>query len=177
MNNFEGSFLILLSLSPLVAFSCHLVLERLVRPSRPEFSPLHLAVIAVSGGGVFTLAISWQIFISRLETGSSSAFVFVILVYGCLALTYFQCFAMTETARRIRILQELVLRGPCRYEELKSRYGPSDMFSVRLKRLQEWGQIRHEGNHLLLKSRLLYGIALILHAWAVVLGFKSWEDE
>ena len=163
-------YLVLLLFSPVTTFICHIFLQRCVRLKLP---PLAVALLGLLAGFVLTLSIVWFAFVRELEMGKAPALIYACLVYGGLSFCYFQLFGMTETARRIHILKDLALNGPASYEDFKHRYGPSDMLSVRLERLLEWGQLIREGERYRLKSRTLYRIALLIRAWAVLLGFKK----
>lgn len=99
--------------------------------------------------------------------------LFTVLVIAGLSFSYFQLFAMTETARRIRILRELFLRGSMTLKEFQSEYGPSGILSVRLERMVTLGQLGRSGVRYQLKGRLLLWVGNVMSFWSRVLGYSE----
>lgn len=94
-----------------------------------------------------------------------------LLVYTLMGYIYFHFFNMTETARRIRIMTELHVRGPMKAAEIVRAYDDGDITDVRIERLLSMGQIEEKGGRYLLKGRLLYMVALALHYWGSAIGY------
>ena len=92
------------------------------------------------------------------------------MTYALLAYSYFHIFNMGETARRVRMLSELMERGSLSALELKSLYDAAAMLDRRMERLVALGQVRLEGGRVVLKSRMLYRAASVMDWWGRVLG-------
>ena len=173
-------YLILLSCSPVLAFISHMVLARVISGFKwGKLSPLIISVVAVLTGFAIIGAGAWQLSLRHMPAGSErfAAILYGLAVYSGLSFSYFQLFAMTETARRIRILSELELRGPLKRHEITGRYSANDILSVRLERLLTWRQLERADNRYILKGRFLYRIAKIMESWAWVLGFLKDQHQ
>ena len=173
--DFQIHYLVVLFCSPLFAFISHLTFARLVSLLKLKPSPLLIAALGVLLGYFVGGIIVWRTMLESMANNSDRfwAALYGTLVYGGLAFSYFQFFAMTETARRIRILYELKLCGKTTRNEIESRYGAENMLSLRLERLIAWKQLRCADDRYLLKGRALYYIARIIEAWAKLLGFST----
>jgi hypothetical protein len=90
-----------------------------------------------------------------------------------LAFCYFQVFAMTETARRLRILYELYTRKDTTLSQLDAEYGALRMLETRLARMVEIGQLGYDGQRYTLRRTLLLRVGQLMSFWAKVLGFKG----
>ena len=99
-----------------------------------------------------------------------SALAFSIAFNFCAAYIYFIVFSMGETARRIRIVIEIRRRGTLPETALDSIYGGSEVISKRLERLVNTGQLSFDGQTFRLRGKLLYAGAIIVDAWAKILG-------
>lgn len=81
--------------------------------------------------------------------------VYITLVYGLAAYTYFHFFNISETSRRIRLLT-LLSRGGMDGRELAARYDPWGALGRRLGRLSGLGELKErEGRFSLARRRLL----------------------
>lgn len=167
------SYLILLLLSPLVAFCLHFLLIRVARFFSHEISPLPVALFAVLCGLPVVGWGSWEIYLKDLVDFQERFWgvLYALLVYGGLAFSYFQTFAMTETARRIRILRELYSRGRVTLRELESEYSGANMLAVRLERMVALNQLTQRQDRYWVKGRLLLGVGKIMEVWARLLKF------
>ncbi len=167
-------YLILLFFSPVAAFGVHFCLAWMTRPWQNQGSSLVVAAVAVLIGGWGVLFAGWRIYLNGL--GASERFwgvAYGVLVYGGLSFSYFQLFAMTETARRIRIVRELFLRGPLPIEELRVDYGADKMLAIRFDRMVALGQLVQQGDHYVVGGKLLLVVGKIMAGWAKVLGFQK----
>lgn len=90
---------------------------------------------------------------------------------------YFQIFNVGETARRIRILQEISERGPMTGEELQEILKKEDGVGVRLERLCELGQLQKKDGAYFIRGRVLYRGSLGVDFWRRILGLKSFRDS
>lgn len=95
---------------------------------------------------------------------------YAVLVYGLLAYSYFHVFNMGETARRVRMLVELTEHGAIRTEDLRSFYNTEIMLERRIERLISLGQLKADGERLILSSKRLYFAASVMSLWCTVLG-------
>lgn len=138
-------------------------------------TPLAVALRAVLSGYVVMnfLSLKHVILLKGFHFGIFFYFLYGTLVYGGLAFSYFQFFAMTETARRIRILRAAYESEGLFIADLKKSYDAEDMLSVRLDRLVTWKQLKMNEGRFVLASHTLHRIAKIIDAWAVVLGFSK----
>ncbi len=105
------------------------------------------------------------------------AFFYSLIVFNLLGYSYFHLFNMSETARRIRLLTELVASGPIRKEELSSIYSEQSMFDVRINRLKSLGQIKEINGRYVLGQRPLYLAARAVNLWARVLGMPIYKSD
>jgi hypothetical protein len=85
---------------------------------------------------------------------------------------------MSETARRIRMLLQLRLKGALQPQEIREDYSPVSMVKVRLNRLVETGQIikRSDGQYYIARFFLLR-VSFLIAAWRSLLGFEQRRRE
>ena len=168
-------YLFILLASPVFAFLVHLALVRLCSLLKLHFNPLLVAGFSVLAGLFLMSFVWWRWALSSIWEPSERlwAYVYGFIVYNKLAFCYFQLFAITETALRIRILRELRSEGKTRRSDLHHRYGAADMLSVRLMRLEQWGSLKSSNHRYLLSGCFLYAVAKVIDWWAGVLGFKK----
>lgn len=106
----------------------------------------------------------------RLGTAAANLVLYLALTYG-----YFHFVNLGETARRIRLLRELVeAPGPLTRAEVLARYDGRSIVAVRLGRLLRKGQVRLEGGRYVIGRPLMLGMArLIVGLKLLVLGRRS----
>jgi hypothetical protein len=126
-----GSLLFLLSL-PVIAFTLHVVGRRL--PPFRRFAPLKLAAYS-AGGAIVVAGGGW----SWLEGSLVSTSGILVALWLCplLAHLYFNFFALSETARRIRLLVNLKLQS----RTSPTIYSADSVIQVRIDRMVELHQI------------------------------------
>ncbi|MFH0983982.1 MAG: hypothetical protein V1882_00445 [Candidatus Omnitrophota bacterium] len=168
-------YLSLLFFSPLFIFLTHMVVARSSMALRLKIQPLMTGVFAVVITFAWVASLAWLSFLGRIPafSGMGVAVLYGILTYTGLAFCYFQVFAMTETARRLRILYELYTRKETTLSQLDADYGASRMLETRLARMVEIGQLGYDGQRYTLRRTLLLRVGQLMSFWAKVLGFKS----
>lgn len=159
-------FLILLT-SPLLMLLVQMLLGRLLPKDVPR-QFVALLCVAVAGGMVLVAIARLSVLHGRGPAGI--LWPYCVIVYACLGYSYFHAFNMSETARRIRILYEILKAGSIEVRILDSRYGPQEMLDIRISRLIETGQIRQQGQRLVIRGRLLYVAARLLNLWHSLLA-------
>ncbi len=170
----KGFYLILLLISPLGVLLTHIPFARVLNRIHPRLSPLYTTAFVILDVYFIIQVFAWALYLRHLPLQEAVfGFIYGTFVYGGLAFSYFQFFAMTETARRIRILRELHDKGPVTRDELASRYGADQMLGIRLNRMVELGQLEKEGGRFKVKGRLLLYVAKLMSTWARVLGFSK----
>lgn len=169
----KWDYLLVLFFSPFFVFISHLFLARLFTSLKVKSSPLFVAALAVLVGAILLGAMSWNYFTKDFVSLSARSVItlYGLIVYGCLAFSYFQLFAMTETARRIYILRELHSKTLSR-KQIQSHYGEGEILSVRLERLVAWNQLVRSDNRYVIKGKFLLCVAKSMDVWARALGFR-----
>ncbi len=168
------AFLILLVASPVIVFALHIAAVRVLRKFRPDAAPLPVAILTCFAGLVPTAVLLWYFHLRFLEAGELTwPIVYALVVYACLAFCYFILFTMSETARRIHILRKLCERGPVPAAELEAEYDAKDMLSVRLGRMVALRQLSFKEGRFFLSARLMWCVARLIFAWALLIGFKK----
>lgn len=168
-------YLSILFFSPFFIFLTHIVVARTSTALRLKVQPLMTGVIAVVITFIGLALLTWIGFLGRIpaSSGVGVAILYGMLTYGGLAFCYFQVFAMTETARRLRILYELYTRKETSLSQLEAEYGASRMLETRLARMVEIGQLDYDGPRYTLRRTLLLRVGQLMSFWAKVLGFKG----
>lgn len=168
-------YLVLLALSPLFMFLLHMATGRLYMALKLEkASPLVSAIWAIGLGVVLIAVLSWRLFLGSLNGGEQ----IVAILYGALVLiflsgAYYILFAMTEAARRIKILQEIYRKGQMTAEEMNRIYGSDSLFSIRIERLLALNQIEKKDDRYYLKGNGLYAVAFLVSFWSRILKFSK----
>jgi hypothetical protein len=87
-----------------------------------------------------------------------------VLIYLCFCYVYFHFNNMGETARRIRLLRELVSAGrPLALAEITERYGANEIVERRLGRLLAAGQVREVAGRYIVADRSVYLMAQLVN--------------
>ncbi len=171
----EMHYLVLLAASPVLIFFVHMMTGRLYVKLNLRSSPLISAVWAILiSVGALAFA-SWKFFLGPLGNPSEQAVavIYGILVVACLGGSYYILFAMTEAARRIKILQEVYHHGTVAMDEINREYGADQLFSVRLERLLALRQLKKKDGRYYLQGKILYRVALLVSFWSRLLRFSQ----
>lgn len=157
------AWLVLLCGSPLVFFTCHVLLQR----ARPGATPQGVALKACALGVLVVVGASlvWQ---PQLTAG-----LYAALVAGAIGYAYFHLFNMSETARRIRILREIHQAGTLPVAAVHGLYEGDELIQRRLERMVTLGQIDLREQRYVLKGQTLYRAAQVVAAWRWLLGFQD----
>jgi hypothetical protein len=165
-----AALLALLVASPLWILLSHMVLARVFTRMPPQL----VAIAAALAGAlptvllIGTLAAPGPPALLRMPFAAT----YVVVVYVCIAYSYFHLFNMSETARRIRILRELHAAGSLTAEEISRRYSGASVLETRFDRLLATGQLRMRAGRFVGAGRLLYMAACLVRAWRLVLGLE-----
>lgn len=171
----EGGFLFLFILAgtPLWIMALQAILTRIGLLRAPGQGA---ALISSGLAALPVAALLWAVCLGSLEgAGLITAALYAALLFTLLAYSYFHLFNMSETARRIRMLIEL-RDGEMTLEELKSVYNSRVMLEARLERLVAMGQVRIEGDKVVLASGKLLVAARAMDLWCRALGLPSFRD-
>jgi hypothetical protein len=141
-------------------------------------SPQSVTILAMLLGYLPALLVASLLFGS--QWGFTSA-LYAFLLYSFVAYTYFHVFNMSETSRRIRMLQAIDRRGVDTVEKLHAIYNDDEMTRVRLDRLVALGQIELKdgvyfarGKMFSRTGKLLYGVSLVLGTpWKSIERFNA----
>ncbi len=113
----------------------------------------------LAAGAVATAGLTvWAGLAAELSAGDlSGAFLANLATYVALGYGYIHFLNLGQTARRVRLLRELVDAGePLSRAELLKRYSAADIVRVRLARLEEGGQVvRRDGQLFIGKPTVL----------------------
>lgn len=165
-----GRYLGALLLSPAVVLAVHAALCRLVRRAGGGQASQRTALSAVALALPIIALAAWHVrlrYAPRVDVAWEA--LYGLLVYGGLSYSYFHVFNISETSRRLRILQEVWSGADL--ASLEAACAPSDQVSVRLQRLTDMGELRLTGGRYVLASRRLLIAAIALETWARILGF------
>ena len=108
----------------------------------------------------------------------SALMVYCLIVYNTVMYSYFHLFNMSETARRIRILLNVLEHGMLRQEEIGAFYSPRDMVMVRLERLVLMGWLqRNSAGRYLIGSEWALHLAQGFRLMRKIMGFSVEKSE
>jgi len=158
-------------LSPLIVLVIHMAAARVSRnPSRQK-----VALGSIIFGYVPLLLLLYVPVCGAMPGVSEAlrAGAYCLIVYSCLAYTYFHFFNMSETSRRIRILHEIYAKGLLPVDNIPVLYKTSDVVHLRFKRLVEMGQLKYEGGLYSIDGRILYIAAVVVSSWRTLLRFPD----
>lgn len=156
-------------LSPLFVYIIHALLIRLVKDKSLQLTAIFSALL-----GNIPLFLIILIYLIKSNIAVSEVIISVIysmIIYNALAYVYFHVFNMSETARRIHILINLVKTGRMEKQCLAMEYNAKDIVSVRLDRLVSMKQLRREGDVYKVNKGFLLLAARIYSIWVRLLGF------
>mgnify|MGYP001766924597 CR=1 FL=1 len=148
-------------------FGVQVVLTRLSRGGSPQGTCVRAAALALLPVGFAALWLGGP----ASSAERAWAAVYCGLAYVCIAYSYFHLFNMSETARRIRLLREILIQGPLGMEQLLSLYRGEEVMSRRIERLLETSQLIEQNGRYRVRGRLLLRAARVVFAWRRLLGF------
>lgn len=166
-----AALLAVLASSPLWILMTHSVVSRLLRTSSPQLVAATACLLGLVPTALFAEMLGVPGFAS-LATRSIEV-VYFMIVYTCIAYSYFHLFNLSETGRRVRILRELRAAGSLTAQEISSRYSTALVIEVRLDRLVAAGQLELRGGRYVNPGWLLRTAAYAVGAWRLVLGFEG----
>jgi len=151
---------------PVISFGFNIIMQVLTFKSIHSL-PLLKSIYSGFITGLIVLFVCHICFSNRfIQSGGYLLANFII--YSLLGYCYFNFVCLGETARRIRILRELLDAGEgLSYDELLKRYNAKDIVEVRIKRLLTNGQI------VLKDGRYFIGKPVVL-GMAKAVGLLKW---
>jgi hypothetical protein len=166
-----AAFVAILAISPAWIVLTHATLSRLC----PR-SPAQLVAMAAGFAGAWPTALLTCAAASLcprdlLEKPVEA--VYGVVVYTCVAYSYFHLFNMSETARRIRILSEIYRSGSLTADQLSRLYDAAAVLGMRLDRLLATRQLVRRADRFVNAGRSFYAVACLIRAWRLVLGFEQ----
>lgn len=170
--NSEIRIVIILSCAPLINLLLHMILARSFR----NLSPQIVAIKSIFLGYILLFLLLWLFVfptVIYLPSHIVTILVYCFLVYTLLSYTYFHFFNMSETARRIRILNEIYKAGSLPIQNMEVLYNTSDIVDLRLKRLIAMKQLRYEDGYYSLHGKILYIAGRVILWWRKVLGLNE----
>lgn len=79
---------------------------------------------------------------------------------------------MSETARRIKLLIGIKKGAINKKDDILKYYNYNNTLIIRLKRLEELGQIKKINGRYILKGKLLFYVSYLIVLFRNILGFK-----
>ncbi|MFA7254789.1 MAG: hypothetical protein WC133_01655 [Candidatus Omnitrophota bacterium] len=156
-------FQLLLVFSPAILLGIHVLANRAAIFFKVPLSSQIVALLSVGMGYGVICFFSWEIYLkclTRVELWSGV--VYMLLVYAGFSYSYFHIFNMSETARRIKILSDLLIAESLDQPAVKPQLAATEQISLRLERLLALGQVRKSGDRYFLRNRCLWFAAVIL---------------
>ena len=164
-------FVLLIILSPLGLLAFHTLAVRLSTALKTKTSNQKQLIECIL---LFNLPMLYSCYlIFGFSAGAIGFYLYELIVYNSFAYFYFHFFNMSETARRIKILVSIYnkkIRGP---KDFKAFYDTDKALSIRLKRLEQLGQLKKKGAVYMIKGRLLYYVSFLIPVFRSLLGFKE----
>jgi hypothetical protein len=165
-----AAFLTVLVVSPLWILLTHAALSRLFPSGAVQ---LVAAAAGLAGAGpTALLTCSAASLCPRAIPEKPVEAIYGVVVYACVAYSYFHLFNMSETARRIRILSEIYRAGSLNAAQLSSLYDGAAVLGMRLDRLLATRQLARRADRFVNVGRGFYVAARLIRAWRLVLGFE-----
>lgn len=168
--------LLLLIASPFMIFAVHVILSRI----NPKLSPQIVALMAMVTTYLPLGFLLWIFVFCHIPLNSSAficAVIYALMVYSCIAYSYFHVFNMSETARRIRIFYEIYKAGALPADRIISMYSSAEIVEIRLQRLLATGQLALQNGSYVMKGSFLYYVAVVVFAFRSLLGFESKKQK
>jgi len=173
------NFLILLAATPILLAVMLAVVTRIFTISRRGLSSQVVVIICAMLGNVPMGAAAWFFYFGRVSSAEEfvTGIIYFLLTYNALAYSFFHIFNMSDTARRIKILNEInAAGGKLKISGLSASYSSGEMLTNRIKRLLDSRQIVRQGDRYVLNSPLLYYAAKAVNLWGRVLGLASMKS-
>jgi hypothetical protein len=156
-------FQLCLLFSPIILLGIHAVASRTIIFLGATLSPQAVAFLSVGIGYGVIGFLSWGIYFHYLYgIDLLRAISYMLLVYAGFSYSYFHIFNMSETARRIKILSDLLIAGPLDVDTVRSRLTANEQISVRMERLLSLRQVKKVGDRYLIRGRSLWLAAVVL---------------
>ncbi len=166
----EVRLLLILLSTPFIVFIVHVILIRV----RPGISRQLTAVQAILASAAPLALTTWSFALKDFSPPEMlPAILYSLILYGCLANTYFHFFNMSETARRIRILYEVYRAGSLSPTVFESLYKTTDIINIRLIRLVDMKQLRQEEGVYMIGRKTLLRAAQFVVIWRRLLGLET----
>jgi len=127
----------------------------------------------------FAVFLALQFLLSpAIKDSSAGFFISNLLIYSALGYCYFHFINLGETARRIRMLNEIYhSEGGLSDEDILKRYNSNMIVDLRLKRLLSNNQLSFLNNrYFVKKSLMLYITKAIVFMKLILMGKKSEFD-
>jgi len=166
--------------SPLIALGIDVLCQVLYCRYRKEASLLMATFFGFSCGLFGLLIIGWcQLqHIALLFTDNLASITVNLISYIALGYCYFHFINLGETARRIRLLQELLeSNNGLSEKEILERYNAKEIIEKRLSRLLKSRQIIHKNRKYYIGNPImLFAASIIIFLKLFILGRRSEFD-
>jgi len=171
-------FYILLLFTPLLLLCLLVLVMRIVASFRRSVSSQVIVLACAVFGNIPFGVMAYILYLGRVPSKEEmiTGTIFFLLTYNALAYSTFHIFNMSDTARRIKILNMIKASGTLRVSDLRSSYGSGEMLANRIERLLSSGQIRKSGSGYVLNSHFLYYAARTINLWAKVLRLPTMKS-
>ena len=170
----------LLVLSPILGLAVDVLAQVSLYRLRNRQGLLKSLVAAFGVGAISVAALTSIVCLREHSLASDLAPYFLVnaAAYAALGYGYFHFVNLIVTARRIRILTEILdARGGLTLAEIMERYDAAQMVRNRLGRLIDSGQVRLvDGRYVIGKPVMLYISRAIVFMKVLVLGKRSEFD-
>jgi hypothetical protein len=172
----------LIVLSPLAGLAVNAVSLVLLYRLRPAFGLLRSEYAGFSIGALVVLMLNGSAILIGPSRGPAAAAghgLLTLLSYGALGYCHFHFVNLGETARRIRLLRELLdAGGRLSHRDLLARYGAREIVEKRITRLINAGQVVHRNGRYYIGNPLVLRIAQgMVGLKVLLLGRKSEYDN
>lgn len=171
------NFLIVLAGAPALLICLLAVVARIFRISQRGIPSQVIVLLCALLGNIPIGALAWFFYLQTLTSGYDiiTGIIYFLITYNAIAYSFFHIFNMSDTARRIKILNEIKTCGKVKVSELSSSYNAREMLSNRIARLLDSRQIGKSGDGYVLNSNLLYYAAKQLISGAGYSGLPLWK--
>lgn len=113
--------------------------------------------------------------LSRNSAHDISGIAYYAAIYSFSTYTYFHFFNMSETSRRVRLVQFINPLQGSEKNALENIFNEKDMIQVRLDRMVALGQLKKTGDKYSSAGYLFYFAAAFLKCLATALN-RKWQD-
>ena len=164
-------------LIPIASLTINVTTQILVFRLLKQAGMLKSVCIGFFNGFLILLALHLTLI---LTVKDSSVYLFIanILIYFALGYCYFHFINLGETARRIRILNEIYYSdGGLTAEEILKRYNSEIIIDARLNRLLANNQLRFLNNRYFIRNSLMLYITKVIVFMKLIIVGKVSEFE